>query len=134
MSRTASGNPRTALRVHRNLHAARAGGPQWVSTVRGKVAAYLPSVALENVTTRVQPGGVAACQRSGVRSVVAFFDGHETDPVHVWNLDSPAWQRVQFDPRHDSAFRAGDRIFNRASVACLCADGSTYVLNPTWEI
>ena len=124
------------MRIHRNLHNARRGGPQWVSTVRGKVDAYLDFVALENVTTRIQPAGQRKCQESGVRSVCAFFDG---DAVSEGRIDTGTWQLVSYDPRVDSCFQATDMEtgektpWNRADVARLDTNGSTWVLRPTFE-
>lgn len=124
------------MRIHRNLHNAKAGGPQWVETKGGKVQQYLDSVALLDVSTRIQPAGQRKCQETNVRSVCAFFDGELTD---VPGLRNDSWLRVEYDPRVDDTFKAvsstGVRYpWNRAAAAHLCADGSTWVLNPTLEV
>jgi len=116
------------VRVHRNLHKARAGGPQWVSTVRGRVDEYLDEVVLMNVTTRIQPGGLAKCKKRQRRDVCAYLDGdrgHRVDDGHEW-------QRVAFDPRCDANFLADGRPWNVADMAHLRCDGSALVLNPRW--
>lgn len=121
------------MRIHRNLHNAKAGGPQWVSTLRGKVDAYLDSVYLANVTTRIQPAGQRKCQESGVRSVCAYFDG---DQAQAWEVQAGCphgWHRVSYDPRVDSSFLADGRPWNTADAVRLQADGVTYVLNPSFE-
>lgn len=122
------------MRIHRNLHNARRGGPQWVHTARGKVQAYLDSVCLVNVTTRIQPAGQRKCQESGVRSVCAFFDGDR--PAEAY-LGCGEWHRVSYDPRKDEAFLFAvggfTQSWNTAEAVRLDTDGSCYVLNPTWE-
>lgn len=122
------------MRVHRNLHNARVGGPQWVETVKGKVARYLDEVRLTNVSTRIQPAGQAKCQASGVRSVVAFFDGVEAPGAHVL---PGTWERVEYDPRVNSNFQVIRNHYpmpwNVAIGAHLRADGSTWVLGARWE-
>ena len=132
--------PTNHLRVHRNLHNAKRGGPQWVSTVRGKVDAYLDDVLLTGVTTRIQPAGARKCAESGVRSVCAYFDGDKPTGAYVGTGE---WHRVAYDPRVDAAFQflahvPGEadlqpRPWNAADAAALRADGSTWVLNPRWE-
>lgn len=115
-------------RIHRNLHAARAGAPQWVRTIVGRVDAYLARLILVNVTTRIRRGSAARCLESGVRAVVAFFDGKETDAE-----PEGEWQRVSFDPRRDTEFVAAGRQFNKADAARLEPCGAAFVLNPRWE-
>ncbi len=128
------------MRIHRNLHNARRGGPQWVHTVKGKVEAYLDSVLLVNVTTRIQPAGQAKCQTSGVRSVCAFFDGDLPTGAYV---GTGSWDKVVYDPRVDDAFLAGHpslvklgstslRRWNAADAVRLDADGSCLVLGARW--
>jgi hypothetical protein len=121
-----------AIRVHRNLHNARRGGPQWVRTAKGKVAEYLEAVVLTGVTTRIQPAGQRKCQESGTRSVCAYFDGQRTGKAHG------VWHKVSYDPRSDDSFTAwveGKPVpWNTADAAHLRADGSTWVTNPTWEV
>lgn len=117
------------MRIHRNLHNARRGGPQWVSTVNGRVDEYLTEVVLLQVTTRIQPGGLARCKLQRKRDVCAFFDGGFC--VDVPRSDS--WQRVAFDPRQDKTFLADGQPWNKAEAAHLRADGSTFVLNPRLE-
>lgn len=123
------------MRVHRNLHNARKGGPQWVETISGKVTRYLEEVKLTGVSTRIQPAGQAKCQSSGVRSVIAFFDGAEAPGADVL---PGTWERVEYDPRVDSTFlvRHNDDTtapWNVAIGAHLRADGSTWVLGARWE-
>lgn len=121
------------MRVHRNLHNARRGGPQWVHTVKGRVSAYLDEVRLTSVTTRIQPAGAAKCAATQVRSVCAFFDGQET------SFNTPAegghgtWQRIGYDPRKDASFMADGTAWNAAAAVELRADGSAWVLGPRWE-
>jgi hypothetical protein len=128
------------MRVHRNLHNARRGGPQWVHTHGGRVQAYLEAITLVNVSTRIQPAGQAKCQASGVRSVVAFFDGDEATTEFLSKPQRGSWQLVSYDPRRDSAFRVCAELpshhngdWNVADVAELRTDGSTWVLNARWE-
>jgi hypothetical protein len=122
------------MRVHRNLHNARRGGPQWVETQKGKVVRYLEEVKLREVSTRIQPAGQAKCQSSGVRSVIAFFDGVEGASIE---FAIGTWERVEYDPRVDSNFlvRRGDNTsrWNVAKGAHLRADGSTWVVGARWE-
>ena len=133
------------MRVHRNLHAARKGGPQWVETARGRVVRYWAELELRDVSTRIQPAGAERCKLTQVRSVCAFLDGElHTGPASVW----AAWSRVKYDPRHHAAFlhdqrgaapsavpdeRHGWRRWNRADRVILNQDGSCYALNPRWE-
>ena len=123
------------MRIHRNLHNAKKGGPQWVETKGGKVAQYLETVALVDVSTRIQPAGARKCQQTNVRSVCAFFDGEQTD---VPGMRNENWYRVVYDPRVDDQFRYKKGLvtypWNRAAAAHLCADGSTWILNPTYEV
>lgn len=122
------------MRVHRNLHNARVGGPQWVETKSGKVQRYLEEVKLTGVSTRIQPAGQTKCQTSGVRSVVSFFDGVEAPGAAVL---PGTWERVEYDPRVDNTFlvRRADNTapWNVAIGAHLRADGSTWVLGARWE-
>ena len=121
------------MRLHRNLHNARRGGPQWVVTVRGRVHAYRDSIMLQNVTTRVQPGGVKRCAAKGVREVVAFLDGDEIAPSEAVGFKW-RWRRISFDPRTDTQFSAeGFGPFDRALYIHLRADGSSWVLSPAYE-
>ncbi len=132
------------MRIHRNLHNARHGGPQWVHTVKGRVAQYLEEVYLTSVTTRIQPAGQAKCQASGVRSVCAFFDGEEVQPVTFTTgvvRRAGGWRRISYDPRKDSSFFAdGQKLYpslnaepwNTADAVKLLRDGSSWVLNPQW--
>ncbi len=120
------------VRIHRNLHAARKGTPQWVRTERGKVVEYLPTVALRDVTTRVRPGGVRRCQEQGVRQVCAFFDGFRIDPADLPTSEPEAI--VRFDPRQDEQFHAvgildspgGRYPFRTAAFVALCESGRAY--------
>lgn len=116
------------MRIHRNLHAARQGKPQWVETRAGRVAAYLDSVTLLNVSTRIQLGGLKRCQENQVRQVCAYMDGE-------LSAETPAgdWQRIAFDPRKDTHFLANGLPWNLASAVRLEADGKSYVLNPRLE-
>jgi len=117
------------MRVHRNLHHARKGGPQWVSTVRGRVDEYLSEVVLLQVRTRIQPAGIAKCALQRKRDVCAFFDGGRT-----YDLPQKGqWKAVSFDPRVDKTFLADGSAWNAADAAHLRPDGSTVVLNPRWE-
>ena len=118
------------MRLHRNLHKARVGGPQWVSTVRGKVDEYLDEVVLVHVTTRIQPGGLARCALQRRRDVCAFFDGGRAEESCVMD---ERWCRVSFDPRQDRTFLANGKPWNAADMAYLREDGSAFVLNPRWE-
>ena len=120
------------VRIHRNLHNAKRGGPQWSRTERGKVVEYLKSVALREVSTRVRQGGVRRCQSRGVREVCAFFDGERIDPNQLPKSEPEAV--VRFDPRVDSQFYAagfdmpGSRFpFARADFIALTDDGRAYV-------
>jgi hypothetical protein len=117
------------MRVHRNLHNAKRGGPQWTVTARGRVVEYLADVHLAGVTTRIQPAGAARCHSTGVRSVCAFFDGERVTDLH--DVDGP-WLRVTYDPRKHSDFMANGERFNVAAGAWLRRDGSTVVLAPRW--
>ena len=125
------------MRVHRNLHNARKGGPQWVVTRRGKVFEYLESCTLSGVTTRIQPAGQAKCAEKQVRSVCAYFDGFSSpaDPTSgtgkmpVGN----AWKVLAYDPRCDTEFMADGQPWNTADAAYMAPDGTTYILNPTLE-
>jgi len=151
-------NALPSIRVHRNLHkraawlkAVKGGatheqasasiGGQWVRTAGGRVAEYMDSVVLTGVTTRIQPAAQRKCQESGTRSVCAYFDGTRVD------VDPQApirdWLRVSYDPRVDDCFRAtvqgrpGTPVtypWNTADAVVLRVDGSTWVLNPTWEV
>ena len=126
------------MRIHRNLHNARRGGPQWVSTAKGKVQAYLDEVYLVNVSTRIQPAGARKCADSGVRSVFAFFDGNQVDASDSsLSVAGGLWYRVAYDPRKDSTFLACDHAgampWNRADAVQLRADGVCLVLNPRLE-
>jgi len=120
------------VRIHRNLHNAKRGGPQWTRTERGKVVEYLDAVALRDVSTRVRPGGVRRCQDRGVREVCAFFDGQRIDPTDLPTSEPEA--AVRFDPRVDSQFYAagfdvpGSRFpFSRADFIALTHSGRAYV-------
>lgn len=128
------------MRIHRNLHNARHGGPQWVHTVRGKVEAYLDSVLLVDVTTRIQPAGQAKCQTSGVRSVCAFFDGVQNTTAYV---GTGSWDKVVYDPRVDDAFLSGHpslvalgstslKRWNTADAVRLTPEGECFVLGARW--
>ena len=128
------------MRVHRNLHNAKRGGPQWVHTHAGRVQSYLEAITLVNVSTRIQPAGQAKCQTSGVRSVVAFFDGDEVSNDWLTSNESvnDVWQRMAYDPRVNDAFQVVDAHghqlpWNAADATELRADGSTWVLNARWE-
>lgn len=139
------------IRVHRNLHNARKGGPQWVRTERGKVAEYLDSVCLMDVTTRVQPGGVRRCQERQVRAVCAFFDGARATDREITDrrmATGGTWERVAFDPREDDEFMvlpSGAEVrampypgayrgrWNAADAVMLNPDGACYALNARWE-
>ncbi len=128
------------MRVHRNLHNAKRGGPQWVVTERGKVVEYLVSVALVDVTTRIQPGGAAKCRTSGVRSVVAFFDGtHADNQALIAAVKDEGGQRITYDPRSDSEFYSYALLgslpkrWNTADAVILNADGTSYAYNPRWQ-
>lgn len=133
-------------RIHRNLHNAKAGGPQWVHTVSGKVEAYLEQVHLTDVTTRIQPAGARKCAASGVRSVVAFFDGAFATTSQVEALENvddriEGWHRVAYDPRTDDAFlylvtdepAVPAQRWNAADAVALTSSGRTYVLRPRWQ-
>ena len=120
------------MRVHRNLHAARKGGPQWVETKGGRVAAYHAELQLAGVTTRLQPAGVRKCQERQVRSVCAYLDGglcHDAPP-----LVSPGWEPVVFDPRrHDQFTTPNGEPWNAAAYVILAADGRAWAYRPTWR-
>lgn len=120
------------MRVHRNLHNARRGGPQWVHTVKGRVSAYLDEVQLANVTTRIQPAGAAKCAATQVRSVCAFFDGEET---HISPpLIQRGWEPVCYDPRADDAFHTPEGVkWNAAEYVVLASDGRAWAYNPRWQ-
>ena len=120
------------MRVHRNLHNARRGGPQWVETKGGRVQRYLEEVVMLDVTTRIQPAGARKCRETQVRGVCAFFDG---SPAGDWQPQVPhsGWQRVSYDPRSDIDFMAGGLPWNAARAVCLDADGHCYVLEPEWR-
>ena len=120
------------MRYHRNLHNAKRGGPQWVRTERGRVAEYLETVTLVNVTTRLQPAGVRKCQERGVRSVCAYLDGEPRPNLNA-NGGQGNWQRIQFDPRSDNHFLADGQPWNAAAAVKLEQDGSAYALFPTWK-
>lgn len=126
----------STTRIHRNLHNARRGGPQWVETKGGKVRAYLDSVLLTNVTTRIQPAGARKCRDTGVRSVCAFFDGVRGSDDRGY-VGTGTWHRISYDPRRDEAFTYVDDAliapWNAADAVQLRTDGSAYVLNPRWE-
>ena len=62
--------------VYRNLR--RAGGC-WSVREGGRVVAHVPEIARRDVRLVVQPGGRAACLRTGVRSVHAVARGSRTD-------------------------------------------------------
>lgn len=131
------------IRVHRNLHAARAGAPQWVITDgRGRVVERVPYLALADVETMVQPAGVRRCHETGVRAVCARFKGR---PAALWELPDAGleWWRTQFDPRRDEAFMAviespfGPEAlslkWNHARYALLAPSGSCTVFDPEWR-
>jgi hypothetical protein len=120
---------KNTVRVHRNLHKARAGGPQWVVTKSGRVLEYLDRVVLENVTTRIQPGGLRRCRKKQVRNVCGFLDGECLSRRPA----GEGWLPIRFDPRKDLAFLAGDTPWNRAAAVDLKSDGTAWVLAPTWE-
>jgi hypothetical protein len=117
------------IRVHRNLHKARAGGPQWVVTKRGRVVEYLDRAVLVNITTRVQPGGLRRCRKKQVRNVCGFLDGEGVTRRPA----GEGWMPIQFDPRKDLAFLACGKPWNRAAAVVLEQDGKAWVLAPTWE-
>jgi hypothetical protein len=125
------------MRIHRNLHNAKSSGPQWVHTVSGKVESYLERITLVGVSTRIQPAGQRKCAEAGVRSVCAFLDG---DLAAADRIDTGTWHRVSYDPRVNTEFRScsdGSGItypWNRAEAVRLDSDGSSWVLNPTWEV
>lgn len=123
-------------RIHRNLHNARRGGPQWVETRGGKVQACLDSVLLTNVTTRIQPAEARKCRESGQRAVCAFFDGVRGGDDRGY-VGTGTWLRIAYDPRHNSTFEWVDgdvrRAWNRAQAVRLEADGSAWALEPRWE-
>jgi hypothetical protein len=121
-----------SVRIHRNLHNARKGGPQWTRTERGKVVEYLDAVALRDVTTRVRQGGIRRCQEKGQREVCAFFDGFLVDPADLPTTEPEAL--VRFDPRYDSQFFAagfdvpgGRFAFRSAEYVLLAESGAAYV-------
>jgi|SRR6056297_988103 len=118
------------IRVHRNLHRARIGGPQWVQTERGRVKGYLEEITLEEVSTRIQAGGRRRCEEKQVRSVCGFLDGV---PGGKEGGQPSAWRRISFDPRVDETFMAEGKRWNRAEAVRLCGDGSAWALRPRWE-
>ena len=117
------------MRVHRNLHNARHGGPQWVHTVKGLVNEYLEEVVLTGVTTRIQPAGQRKAKDTQVRNVCAYFDGDRGDASVI---AGKTWHRVSYDPRKDTAFQADGARWNTADATVLAADGVTYVCGARW--
>ncbi|MEI2421998.1 hypothetical protein V6O07_17100, partial [Arthrospira platensis SPKY2] len=122
-------------RVHRNLHQARAGGPQWVLTKRGKVQAYRETVGLLGVNTKISAAVRKRCELKQRRTVCAYIEGLVTDRTA---LPVGAWLRISFDPRREAYFMAsGDdgerKPWNAADAARFDDDGSGWVLNPRWE-
>jgi len=137
------------MRVHRNLHAARQGTPQWVQTLRGRVVAYHPEIALSSVTTRIQPAGARACRQEQVRRVCAFLDGWPAGMAEYagWTADEltgdPLWRRIVFDPRREDQFGllnpwgAVDRFgfysrWNAADMVLMLSDGSSWARRARW--
>ena len=118
------------MRVHRNLHAARAGKPQWVETQRGRVVRYLRSLTLTDVSTRIQPAAAAKCKAEGVRRVCAFFDGTEAILANR-STKASDWQRIDYDPRNGQGFTAANVEWTHAEAVHLRDDGAAFVLNPT---
>lgn len=117
------------MRIHRNLHNAKRGGPQWTETVSGKVARYLETVTLVDVSTRIRPAAARKCLETNVRRVCAFLDGTEaTAPTTT--TTRRAWCRLGYDPRKDASFLADGRPWTHADAVELRADGSGWVLNP----
>lgn len=123
------------FRVHRNLHRARAGGPQWVLTQRGKVQEYRRTVALLAVNTRIRSATRKRCEVEQRRTVCAYIEGDVTDQGISPTGD---WCRISFDPRREANFMAHDsngarRPWNTADAARFDEDGTGWVLSPRWE-
>lgn len=117
------------VRVHRNLHKARSGGPQWVLTKSGRVVEYLARATLVNVSTRIQPSVLRRCREKKVRNVCGFLDGQRVEHREA----TEGWLPIRFDPRCDDVFLAGDKEWNRAEAVILTANGRAWVLNPRWQ-
>lgn len=122
------------MRVHRNLHAARQGKPQWVETPKGRGArvVYHENMILRGVTTRIQPAAAAACEREQVRRVCAFFVGTPDLPEHD-DLPAEGWKRIAYDPRTGGGFTCDGVEWEHADAVALNRDGSAYALNP-WRM
>lgn len=124
------------FRVHRNLHRARAGGPQWVVTQRGKVQEYRSTVALLAVNTRIRAATRKRCEVQQRRTVCAYIEGEITNQVMS---STGAWCRISFDPRREANFMACDsdgarRPWNTADAARFDEDGTGWALNARWEL
>ncbi|MBK3402667.1 hypothetical protein H0176_22055 [Methylorubrum populi] len=86
--------------VYRNL---RRGGGCWSVREGGRVVAHLPELALRDVRLIVQPGGRAACLRTGQRSVHAVARGTRTNlagiPEGAVEVGYSPWQADHFTSR-----------------------------------
>ena len=125
----------TRFRVHRNLHHARVGGPQWVLTRRGRVQAYRVEVGLLGVRTKIGEAVRKRCELNQRRTVCAYVEGVVID---VAVLPAGAWLRMSFDPRREANFMVfstdGARwAWNAADAARFDEEGIGWALNPRWE-
>jgi hypothetical protein len=72
--------------VHYNLHRCRVGTKPkkgescFVVRQKGRVAGYVPSIAVEDAEFVVQPGGLKSIRKKGSRAVIAYVKGTGRDP------------------------------------------------------
>jgi hypothetical protein len=85
--------------VYRNLRR----GDCWSIRESGRVVARVSEIALRDVRLVVQPGGRAACLRTGVRSVHAVARGTRTDfdgvPEGAFEVGYSPWHADHFTSR-----------------------------------
>jgi len=128
------------VRVHVNLHRARAGLPDPLA-VRlppyATVAGYAAAVILGSARFTVRPAAQAKCAETGVRAVCAWVTGQviawSGGPVDVGRLMAVLpvelpWRLLSFDPRRDTCFNDQGRPV-RSADAVICAGAHAWALN-----
>jgi len=128
------------VRVHVNLHRARAGQPDCLA-VRlspfARVEGYAAAVVLGASEFTVQPAAQARCAQTQVRAVCAWVTGEvvawSEGPVDVEKIKAALpvqlpWRLLSFDPRRDTAFHDEGRPV-RSADAVICAGLHAWALN-----
>ncbi|GJE83395.1 MULTISPECIES: hypothetical protein [Methylorubrum] len=98
----------------------------WSVREGGRVVAHLHELALRDVRLVVQPGGRAACLRTGQRSAQAVARGTRTDfagvPEGAVEIGYSPWMAPYF------TFRPGFRKALACRVAVFTSNGTAWAL------